>query len=294
MTVVTMWLPFSRYISATPLMARLMDSVPPEVNTISLGSRAPISLAIWARAVSTPLSASQPKEWLRLAGCPNFSVKYGIIASTTLGSTGVVDCASMKIGNFNAIGSFSPSSCSSSAYRQQLRHVLARQLRQTHRVEDVGDGGLDPLHGAAQRAPLHLLAARVLQAAHDVDRPFEGPDHLAHRDVVRPPGQHVTALGTVLAHDQPFFRETLEDLGHDLRRNVRLLRDPLGPDRPEVVVDGDIMNRHQPVVGALGKAEHLFAFVLVSPAQYIPDVFSRRLNQSESTMLQSSPPGEVN
>jgi hypothetical protein len=40
---------------------------------------------------------------LRLAGWPNFSVKYGIIASSTRGSTGVVDWLSMKMGSFNAI-----------------------------------------------------------------------------------------------------------------------------------------------------------------------------------------------
>ncbi len=69
MTVVTMWLPFSRYISATPLRARLIDSVPPEVKTSSLGSRAPISLARSARGrESTAASASQPNGWLRLAG----------------------------------------------------------------------------------------------------------------------------------------------------------------------------------------------------------------------------------
>jgi hypothetical protein len=75
MAVVTIWLPFSRYISTTPLMARLMDSVPPDVKTTSFGSRAPMTLAICSRARSTAFSASQPKEWFRLAGWPNFSVK---------------------------------------------------------------------------------------------------------------------------------------------------------------------------------------------------------------------------
>src|SRR5256712_6739724 len=103
MTVVTMWLPFSLYISATPLRARLLAPVPPEVKTCSFGSRAPISVAILARGASTAPSASHPNGWLRLAGCPNFSVKYGSIASTTRGSHGVVDCASMKIGNFSPI-----------------------------------------------------------------------------------------------------------------------------------------------------------------------------------------------
>src|SRR5713226_7947983 len=90
MAVVTMWLPFSRYISAAPLSARLMDSVPPEVNTTSFGSRAPISLATCSRALSTAASASHPNGWLRLAGCPTFSVKSGSIASSTGGSTGPV------------------------------------------------------------------------------------------------------------------------------------------------------------------------------------------------------------
>ena len=84
-----MWLPFSRYISATPLIARLLDSVAPLVKTISLGV-ALISRAICARAFSTASSAVQPNAWLRLAALPNFSVKYGSIASTTRGSTGVV------------------------------------------------------------------------------------------------------------------------------------------------------------------------------------------------------------
>ena len=37
-----------------------MDSVPPEVKTTSLGSRAPMRVAICSRALSTPASASHP------------------------------------------------------------------------------------------------------------------------------------------------------------------------------------------------------------------------------------------
>ena len=40
-------------------MARLFDSVAPEVKMTSFSS-APISLATWSRAFSTPSSASQP------------------------------------------------------------------------------------------------------------------------------------------------------------------------------------------------------------------------------------------
>ena len=48
-----------------------------------------------SRAVSTAFSAVQPKPWLRLAALPNISVKYGSIASSTRGSTGVVAWLSM-------------------------------------------------------------------------------------------------------------------------------------------------------------------------------------------------------
>ena len=51
--------------------------------------------AICSRASSTASSASQPKAWLRLAALPNFSVKYGSIASTTRGSVRVVALLSM-------------------------------------------------------------------------------------------------------------------------------------------------------------------------------------------------------
>ena len=88
-TAVMMWLPFSRYISATPLIARLSDSVAPLVNTISFGF-APMRSAICLRAFSTASSASHPNGWLRLAALPKCSVKYGSIASTTRGSHGVV------------------------------------------------------------------------------------------------------------------------------------------------------------------------------------------------------------
>ncbi len=88
-THVMMWFPFSRYISATPLIARLSDSVAPLVNTISFGL-APMRSAICLRAFSTASSASHPNGWLRLAAFPKCSVKYGSIASTTRGSTGVV------------------------------------------------------------------------------------------------------------------------------------------------------------------------------------------------------------
>src|SRR6266446_2932238 len=273
MTVVTMWFPFSLYISATPLRARLIASVPPEVKTSSFGSRAPISVAILARAASTAPSASHPNGWLRLAGCPNFSVKYGSIASTTRGSHGVVDCASMKIGNFSAIGTVS-----SRPDRQKVRHVLVRQLREIHRVEHLGDRRLELLDRPAEVAPRLLRTASVVEAAHNADGSLQRPNHFAHRDIARVAREHVAALRAVLAHDQPPLRQALQDLGEELRRNTELLGDSLGAHRPDIVMDGDIMNRHQAIVGALGEAEHL-----VDPRSTatvsIGDLFSRTLHQ---------------
>ena len=83
------WLPFWRYIAATPLMARLFASVEPLVQRISFGL-APSSWATWLRASSTAASAVQPNAWLRLAALPNVAVKNGSMRCTTRGSHGVV------------------------------------------------------------------------------------------------------------------------------------------------------------------------------------------------------------
>src|SRR5437660_11854553 len=110
-----MWLPFSLYISATPLMARLLLSVAPEVKMISL-LVAPISLAMRSRAVSTASSASQPKAWLRLAALPNLSAKYGIISSSTRGATGEVAWLSTEMGSLIQFGSSSTSQAAAFGY----------------------------------------------------------------------------------------------------------------------------------------------------------------------------------
>ena len=55
-----------------------------------LAGAAPISAATCARAASTASRASQPNACCLLCGLPNCSVKYGSIASSTRGSTGVV------------------------------------------------------------------------------------------------------------------------------------------------------------------------------------------------------------
>ena len=66
---VTRWLPFRFRAWAAPLIARLFDSVAPDVKTISLGS-APIAPATCCRARSTASPASQPKRCEMLAALP--------------------------------------------------------------------------------------------------------------------------------------------------------------------------------------------------------------------------------
>ena len=84
-----MWSPFDRSASNAPKIARLFDSVAPEVKMISLGS-APITRAIWTRARVVASSARQPKACVREAALPYSRSKQGSIASTTRGSTRVV------------------------------------------------------------------------------------------------------------------------------------------------------------------------------------------------------------
>jgi hypothetical protein len=83
------WLPFWRQASAAPLRARLLLSVAPLVQTISRAEE-PMRRATCSRAASTAASARQPKACVLLAALPYSLVRYGIIASSTRGSTGVV------------------------------------------------------------------------------------------------------------------------------------------------------------------------------------------------------------
>src|SRR5438094_2431884 len=179
----------------------------------------------------------------------------------------------MKIGNFSAIGTVS-----SRPDRQKVRHVLVRQLRETHRVEHLGDRRLELLDRPAEVAPRLLRTASVVEAAHNADGSLQRPNHFAHRDIARVAREHVAALRAVLAHDQPPLRQALQDLGEELRRNTELLGDSLGAHRPDIVMDGDIMNRHQAIVGALGEAEHLVDPRLTATVS-IGDLFSRTLHQ---------------
>ncbi len=83
-----MWLPFERFANATPLMAKLFDSVPPLVKMMFFDF-ALMSFATCLRAFSMDFCVIKPKE-CELDGFPKFSNRKGKIAFATFGSIGVV------------------------------------------------------------------------------------------------------------------------------------------------------------------------------------------------------------
>ncbi|MDT4874647.1 hypothetical protein FQZ97_1099590 [compost metagenome] len=89
--LVMMWPPDTPRAWATPLRARLLDSVAPEVQTICSGV-APTSSATWRRACSTVCRACWPKAWELEAGLPKLPSKprHSTMILMTRSSTGVV------------------------------------------------------------------------------------------------------------------------------------------------------------------------------------------------------------
>src|SRR5262249_42994493 len=154
----------------------------------------------------------------------------------------------------------------------------------------MADRRLQLLHGPLEIAARLLRTPGLFQTAHDADRPLERAYHFAHRDVAGVARQGVASLGPVLADDEPALGEALEDLREQLGRYPALLRDPLGAGSSKAVVRGDVVDRHQPVIGALGKGEHRLypsspaeplnkAKVTLSPTVSIGDSFSRILHR---------------
>src|SRR3972149_5865021 len=88
--------PFFARAAAAPFIARLFASVEPEVKTISCGL-ALTKRATSARAASPACTARCPWSWMGDDGVGYHSVRYGIIASSTRGSRGVVEIWSQKM-----------------------------------------------------------------------------------------------------------------------------------------------------------------------------------------------------
>src|SRR5262249_44218608 len=137
--------------SAMPLIARLFDSVAPEVQTISL-PLAPMRRATCSRASSTADSARQPNTWLREAALPKSLVKKGSMRSRTRGSTGVVEWLSRKMGSLGAIAEGPLRGVQSGDEDRLLAGLVA---------VDVAGGALaDAVHGGAAAAAFEV-AERV-------------------------------------------------------------------------------------------------------------------------------------
>ena len=85
-----MWFPARAFFcwNATPLIAVLIDSVPAPVNTISVG-RAPSIEATVLRARTIASFACRASPYVA-EGLPYAPLRYGIIASSAEGCSGVV------------------------------------------------------------------------------------------------------------------------------------------------------------------------------------------------------------
>ena len=124
---------------------------------------------------------------------------------------------------------------------------------QGHGLQEPLDAALDGQHRPPDVAALELRALHRPVAVHQAERPLDGAEHLAHADLARLPREDVPALGPVDARDQLSLGQALEDLRQELRRDAEVLGDPLGVDHAVVLMEGDVVHRHQPVVRLLAE-----------------------------------------
>src|SRR5262249_11004845 len=130
----------------------------------------------------------------------------------------------------------------------------AHHLFEGHGIEQPGDRGLDRPDRLADAASVKLGALEAGEAPHDPERPFDGPQDVTHLDLTRLPREDVTTLWSVEALDQLPFGESLEDLRQELARDTQVLGDPLGVDGRVVLMEGNVVDRHQAVVSPLAEA----------------------------------------
>jgi hypothetical protein len=100
------------------------------------------------------------------------------------------------------------------------------------------------------------------------------------------PRQHVSALGTVLADDEPPLRQTLQDLREQLGRNAEFFGDPLRADGAEAVVRGDVVNREYIVKARFYR--RLFLSATLSVAFYTTPASRQPQKRSETAEKSSA------
>ena len=225
-TTVMMWLPFSRYMWAAPLIARLSDSVAPLVKTISFAV-APISAATCLRATSTASSACQPNAVVAARGVaeaigeirhhrlerPRVERRRGVVVH--------VDRKCQHRLSYPAWGA--ATGCGTAdggrddgGFRGHLGHGARRERRD------------DPLADLPERvadvARRKLPAALVVGGAggHG-QRAVNRLDDISDRNGLRIPGQLVAAAGPLLGREQPPPRQPLQHLRHQLDRESSIV-----------------------------------------------------------------------
>jgi len=90
MALAVTFFPLPMFLSAVPLMARLLDSVAPPVKMIQVSFSALINSATFFLASSIVLFASNPAEW-REEGFPYLPLRYCSANFNTLGSMGIAE-----------------------------------------------------------------------------------------------------------------------------------------------------------------------------------------------------------
>src|SRR5690606_36129382 len=98
-----------------------------------------IRSAIWEVAFSTAAVASHPNGWLRLLALPGACVKYGIIASNTNGSTGVVALCSKYISVPVTINYLAFDEYGIPRYRHDLRKRCSSVAKRTRNMTENED-----------------------------------------------------------------------------------------------------------------------------------------------------------
>ena len=106
-------------------------------------------------------------------------------------------------------------------YTKLLR--LGQHVDQPHLVERLADRDVHRVPMPAHRALVDELAAlaRLLDAAGDGDRPFQGLNHFRHRNPRRRTGKSITAIHAACRLQDPGARELLQDLRHGRQRHPR-------------------------------------------------------------------------
>ena len=104
-------------------------------------------------------------------------------------------------------------------------------------------------------------------AGSDEQRAVDGANHFEGRNRVGGAGQRVSAVGAVLRLQQASLGQALQNLGQSLGRNAVGIGDILRAARARGGVLGEMLHRHQRVVGLFGEFQHALVLIPVSKSR---------------------------